>query len=118
MWVSLPELASILGKDYARTFCLWRGGVELYVPKTPQPGHELAAIITWPGLRALAAQFGGEYITVPNGCAEPQKGRIMKLLEQGRPKAQIASECGVTERYVYHVAAQLGQLQPQLTLFG
>lgn len=115
MWVSMPDLIAILGRDMAGTLCHAKGGVEIYVPYSASSSHSLARIVGLRGMMALCAEFKGQYITVPNGKREPYKERIYQLLRQGKTKQAIALECGVTERYVYHLAS-LDPKQEQLTL--
>lgn len=115
MWVSMPELEGVLGRDMARTLARCRGGVDFYVPSLADPGHAIARMVGLRGMEALCAAFGGEWITPPNGRREPQKERVLAMLKQGKPKTAIALECGVTERYVYYLSG-MGPQQEQLTL--
>lgn len=115
-WISLPELAALIGTDMAKTLCTVRGGTPLYVPASADAGHALAKIIGVRGMQMLCAEYGCRYITVPNGRKqEPHKGAIMERLERGQSHARIALELGVTERYVRMVAACL-PVARQLTL--
>lgn len=117
MWVSLPELEDMLGKDMAKTLTICVGGVEMYVPVQADAAHLLGRTVGLRGMQALCAAYGGRRITVPNGKREPYKHKIMQLLEQGKTRQAIAQECGVTERYVYHVASYTQLHTAQLTLF-
>jgi len=116
MWVSLPDLADILGREMAGVLSRARGGVEMYVPHTAVATHDLARIVGMQGMQALGAEFGGKYITVPNGRFEPHKATVLRMLEEGRTKKDIALECGVTERYVYYVVNRFSPRQRQLSL--
>ena len=110
MWVSMWELESVLGRDMAKTLSRYRGGVEMYIPESSWHGAELKKIVGELGMIALVRQYGGKKITIPNGRREPQKGKILRLLKvPGKSRAEIAVECGVTERYVY----MLGGLNDQ-----
>ena len=115
MWVSMFELEGILGRDMARALSLHRGGLETYVPMRADTGHALARIVGARGMEALCAEFRGQYITVPNGRNEPQKEKVLRLLAQGKTRSSIALECGVSENYVYKLAALVPR-QVQLTL--
>lgn len=115
MWVSMPELENILGRDMARTLSRYRGGLETYVPVRADAGHALAKILGLRGMEALCAEFRGQSITIPNGRNEPQKGNVLKLLAEGRTKSSIALECGVSENYVYKLSGLVSG-QKQLTL--
>lgn len=118
MWVSFPDLRAVLGGDMAATLCKYRGGVPVYVPHTAQPGHDLAKIVGLQGMAALCERYKGEYITVPIGTV--QKDQILQMLARGIKKRDIARSCGVTERYVYHLAGLDGGTDDggQLTLFS
>lgn len=116
MWISVPELENLLGKDAAHVLIKQRGGVDFYVPSKPESTHPLARLLGLPAFHTLCRAFGGERITAPNGRSEPQKERIVRLLQSSMPKADIAAECGVTERYVYMVASYESGRQQQLTL--
>lgn len=92
--------------------------VPLYVPAEAHSGHDLAKVIGLRGMQALCKVYSGEYITVPNGGV--QKEQILQMLNQGKKKREIASACGVTERYVYMLSG-IDPGEPddggQLTLF-
>ena len=115
MWVSMPELENILGRDMAHTLARHQGGIEFYVPVKADPAHSIARIVGVHGMMALCTEFKGQAITVPNGRNEPQKGKVLRLLAEGKTKASIALECGVSENYVYKLAG-LTPRQEQLTL--
>lgn len=115
MWVSLPELETLVGKDMAKTLTICVGGLDTYVPVYADINHMLARTVGLRGMQALCAAYGGSRITVPNGKSEPHKNKIIQLLDQGLAKAAIAKQCGVTERYVYHVASYAAPNR-QLTL--
>ena len=116
MWVSMVELEDLLGKDKARVLTASIGGIATYIPQEADISHNLAKLITLPGMQALCAKFGKSWITLPNGRNEPYQGRILKLLGEGRKsRAAIAAEVGCTERYVYMVAT-IEPKQQQLTL--
>ena len=117
MWVTAHTLSTILGKDMADTLCKYKGGIPFYVPKFVKPCHELAKIVGVSGLTALCAAYQGEYITVP--CAGVKKEAVIKALEQGKSKRQVARDCGVSLRYVCMVADNCGIKNEtrQLTLF-
>jgi len=104
-WISFPELADVIGQDMARTLCACHGGVPFYVPQRGRPGSELERIIGPCALAALAQEYGGMYVTVPNGRkAEPYKARAVSLLEQGHSPRKVALQLGLTARYVRRLA--------------
>lgn len=117
IWVSLPELEALIGRDAAKTLCLLHGGVPVYVPLNVLPESKLTGLIGLGPARALAAAFGGYSITVPNGRRpDPLKPQIIAALEEGRTPASIALELGVTQRHVRGIAAQVRPRARRLTL--
>lgn len=117
VWVSMPQLEELIGRDAARTLSLLHGGVPVYVPQMARPDSKLTALIGLNAARVLATAFGGESITVPNGRrADPFKPRIITALEAGRSPASIALELGVTERHVRTIAGQIRPRARQLSL--
>ena len=115
-WISTCELSELLGQDATRVLTRNKGGLSVYIPHYVTPDHILAKLIGWPGAHTLSSEYGGEYIIVPNGRNEPQKGKIIRMLQQGKSRRQIAEQCGVTERYVYMVAEQENSRPKQWTL--
>ena len=111
-WVSLPELASVIGKDAAETLCRAWGGMPKYLPHNPGPNHHWAPIIGMTALTRLAAYAGGWHVSLPNlRRPEDQKPRIMAMLEAGCPVPKIAAECLVSERWVRTIKAEQRQIQ-------
>jgi DNA-binding NarL/FixJ family response regulator len=105
MWVSYPELVSILGDDMALVLTRGKGGIKFYVPRQASPDHWLAKLVGVDGMEALCAAYPGEDIVVPNGRREHCKAKVLQLLDEGLTKAEIAEQCGVTDRYVYIVSS-------------
>lgn len=117
MHVSQAELESVLGRDAARALTLCLGGTPVYVPRKPQPGHELARIVGERGLLALCAEYGGMKLELPNGRnPEPRKAAVLEALARGMSLREAALACGVTRRYVCMLAGSLPRVR-QLTLF-
>lgn len=117
-WISRPELEEVIGRDAAETLCRSYGGVPMYVPRKADLTCQLGRILGPLPLAALAAEYGGLRITVPNGRrGEPYKAAIARKLEDGHSYDKIALELGVTERYV-RLVARARKVQPrQLSLF-
>lgn len=108
VWISEPELNDLLGKSMAAALCRACGGVAYYIPAEASVKHQFAPLIGMSGMRALCAAFPSQWVTVPNGRkAEAKKAAIVQMLEKGHAQAAIATELGVTERWVCMVAGSL-----------
>ncbi len=105
MWISMPELIRILGKDAALSMAAAMGGTRVYVPSKADEAHRLAEIVGLRGMRALCAEFCGMVITVPNARREALKEKAVTLLGQGKAPQEIVRECGVTLRYIRYLAS-------------
>jgi DNA-binding NarL/FixJ family response regulator len=117
-WVSYGELVDIIGVSMAKTLCMTRGGVSLYIPKLASPQSELAKIVGMGAMHALSAVHGGEVIVVPNRRnKEPQKGKILEMLNAGASPREVALRLDVTQRYVEHVASRIRPKVAQVSLF-
>lgn len=95
----MHELSAAISTHWAEVLCKYKGGVSFFVPKIARPDHEIAKIIGYGPMSHLCSIYGGEYITIP--VSGVQKEKILKLIAEGKTKASIAQECGVSERYVY-----------------
>ncbi|WP_298998146.1 RNA helicase [uncultured Desulfovibrio sp.] len=117
-WVSYGELVDIIGVCLAKTLCMTRGGVSLYIPKTASPQSDLAKIVGMGAMHALSTVHGGEVIVVPNRRnKEPQKSKILEMLNAGASPREIALRLDVTQRYVEHVASCVRPKVVQASLF-
>lgn len=99
------ELSGLLGNDAAMAIARSLGGVEVYVPARPDTGHKLARLVGSGGMKALCEAYGGIAVIMPNVKHSSRKERILSLLGKGKTRREIAETCGVTERYVYYLAA-------------
>jgi len=118
VWISYGELVDIIGADMAKTLCITRGGVYIYVPKIESTDTELAKVIGITALRSLIAVYGGEVIVVPNHRkGTPRKGDIIKMLDAGASAREIALRLDVTQRYVEHVSTVSRPKAKQASLF-
>ena len=117
-WVSRAELEELLGAQAAALMMRTYGGVPVYIPKQAWAGTELSRLVGVPALEKLAALYGGDRITVPNGRKpDPHKGRIIQMLDDGLTPSAIARRLGVTERYVWAVSRQCRRHPRQLMFF-
>lgn len=105
MWISMPELSGLLGSDTAMAIAKSLGGVEVYIPTRSDAEHKLARIAGTGGMKALCEAYGGIAVIMPNVKHSSRKERILSLLGKGKTRREIAEICGVTERYVYYLAA-------------
>lgn len=118
VWISYGELVDIIGADMAKTLCITRGGVYIYVPKIESTDTELAKVIGITALRSLIAVYGGEVIVVPNHRkGTPRKCDIIKMLDAGASAREIALRLDVTQRYVEHVSTVSRPKAKQASLF-
>ncbi len=118
VWISYGELVGIIGADMAKTLCITRGGVYIYVPMIESTDTELAKVIGITALRSLIAVYGGEVIVVPNHRkGTPRKGDIIKMLDAGASAREIALRLDVTQRYVEHVSTVSRPKAKQASLF-
>lgn len=118
-WVHFGALADVIGRDAAAALCGEMGGVPVYVPAAPRPGHDLERIVGRQALLALAAVYGGARIMVPNlRRGQPRKGEILELLGRGLSRRDIALRLCVTQRYVELVAQRARPAAVQASLPG
>lgn len=104
-WISFGELSALVGARDARALCSAVGGVRIYIPKRPVPGHRLSGIVGAQALMKLCGHYGGMDVTFPNMRKNaPVKARAMAMLERGASSREVALSLGVTERYVSSLA--------------
>lgn len=111
----LADFAAIIGLAKALDLARARGGVRVYIPKTPMAGSgELAAIIGLAAAAKLAAIYGGERLEIPRaeGLLHSKRARIATATGSVR---EIALATGATERWVRQV--RNGDDDDQFTLF-
>lgn len=113
----LQELAQRIGAKAAVALSEAIGGVETYIPKTPDPGHRLVAVVGLEVLQALVRHYGGQNLFIPRGVYRDLKK--VKILEATGTRRSVALAAGVTERYVYRVRrdAKVSEDDPQARLF-
>lgn len=114
----LRQLADIIGPEATLALAELKGGISIYVPKTPFAGCQLLPIIGEQALAALCRQYGGDWMNVPLGkFIDAYKPKILDLHGRGMSKRQIALKLGCTERYVREVTNSLrGPQQMRLPL--
>lgn len=106
-YLSFSKIVDIIGQEDATALCEARGGLPVYVAKVPKK-CSLRGLISACGLESLCAAFGGEEVTIPHGpFRKPTiKAHITNMLEAGRGRHEIATECRCTRTYVDVVARE------------
>ena len=98
------QLAELLGPDGLAALSATRGGRDLYVPRTIPPGHWLEEVLGREGAEALVLHYAACRIYVPSRPrAGERTARIVDLRDRGWTVAAIATETGVSERWVRKV---------------
>jgi hypothetical protein len=108
-YVRRDQLLELLGERAATALLKRYGGTRIWIPAPDTPRfEELAAAL---GGRAAACRlyevFGGMRVALP-ALPVSLRNRIRELSHQGKSRADVARELGVTVRYVYLVLAQEG----------
>lgn len=113
---SAQELADVIGRE--RTLYLigqlprsgsraWR--VNLYVPKSLTPDHQLVRILGWADAMRLVREFGG-MILQPSNCnflhREFRNREVLRLRAAGVSIAVIAEAVELTQRQVRNIIAE------------
>jgi hypothetical protein len=116
------EIAEVIGRERALYLVgalprAYRGPshgkrtrVNLYVPATLKPNHQLVKLLGWPDAMKLVAHFGGE-ILYPSDCDEIIRAHrdesIRRLHRDGVSAAQIAEWFGITDRQVRNIVKEI-----------
>lgn len=114
-YLTAQELVELLGTTEAARVCAAFGGLSnVYVPRRPAADSRWARAVGLETARALATEYGGEYIEIPMGRDLKIKAlQVQALLGKGLSAPEIARRAGVTERYVRIVAAAAPQADPR-----
>lgn len=107
----LARLAQQLGAAAAFALIEAKGGIRIYVPKTPTPW--LVDLIGEPAAQALAEALGGEFLKVPLA----RTWRVLAYQARGWSYARIARACGCSEDAVWKILSRAEKTSPQLDLF-
>jgi hypothetical protein len=85
-----------------------RGGVHIYVPKSADPEHELAILVTLPGMQALCDAYPAEHVMVPKAAAALRDLRNRRLCAARETKSirDLALDSKLTRRRVQQVLAE------------
>lgn len=110
----LREIADNCGVEATERLVFLKKGERFYVSRTPQTW--LAAALGEDGARWLADVYGDTEITLPQG---PRSHQAMltwcawELAAQGKSKAEICRETGLSTRHCYEVLKRAERMQPR-----
>ena len=95
----LDRLVALLGDEATLALVVWRGGQRLYIPGTSgrAQASQVESQLGEAATRALAAEFGGTYLSVP--LAKRWRARIYRA--RGDSYAAIARLLGCSESAVW-----------------
>ncbi|MBX9873368.1 MAG: helix-turn-helix domain-containing protein [Beijerinckiaceae bacterium] len=111
----LQELSRRLSPGPLLALIEAEGGCSVYVPVEPNQGMPLARAIGLDAARSLAAEWGGDYITVPLARA----WRVRVYRSEGATQRQIARRLGISESQVWKLLRDAGRTgAAQADLFG
>lgn len=100
----LREIAGIVGPRSALELADAYGGVPIYIPKQPTPGHVFAPLLEATVFAEVCTAYGGTWLTIPRGTHLDLKRTRVESLLGSMSHRRIALEVGVTERYVRKLA--------------
>lgn len=107
---SVEDIASTIGYMATCTLIEWYGGRQLFIPKHPDPDHEIARIIGCTAYRHLVGHFGDRVLKVPTDHFRElvrQDRIVASLLSVGHGTKLIAGMIGLTERQVQNIRRRL-----------
>jgi Mor family transcriptional regulator len=106
----LGQLIELIGLGWTLRLCQDFGGTEVYFPKRINADHPIAKSVGLDVARALADFAGqrnsGGTLDVPRGVvfnSQRRNSQILKDLENGLSKKEIARRYGLTTRWVRHL---------------
>lgn len=108
-----------LGAELAVRFLLHFGGAELYIPRDPKGGSELAEVLGMPAARAISALAERTVLPRRIPTAKPWLARYLKVTA-GLSHAEIGRRLHTTDVTVRKYVAGLQEHEPpsdQLSLF-
>ena len=103
------EIAEATSPTAALNLCAFFEGVGLYIPATIGDDHLITAVVGRAAADALAYEFGGQTIAVPNASAKHLRlaGKVWVLLQQGCRPHTIAKVLGVSHTRVNQIKRAL-----------
>lgn len=103
---SLRQIEESLGLATAVAMVQHFGGLRLFIPKKPKPGHILLERLGTEVATALCRTYGGETITVPRGRAATlavRNANIAASYDAGMTVRELAMQHQLTERQIYTI---------------
>ncbi|ROO28271.1 Mor transcription activator family protein [Salinisphaera orenii] len=103
------EIAAVIGMAATCDLIAARGGTRLYVPAQLTPEHALNREIGAEAAAKLVEIYGGDTLDMPRAHAATRAAlhrTIVARYIDGASAAQLARDYGVTERWVYALAAR------------
>jgi len=113
---SLRELVDLIGLPAALKLVeRWGGITAVYVPRDMTPGHHLARVLGYPAALKLARMYGGGCLrNIPRcvGALRAVRDRqVLRLRADGLSPRDIAPQVGLTERRVWGILAEAGEIE-------
>ncbi len=93
-------LAEATSPTAALNLCAFFEGRSLYIPASIGDEHLIAAVVGKEAAQALAYEFGGQTIAIPDATAKHLRlaGKVWYLLEKGCPSVAIARVLNISPR--------------------
>jgi hypothetical protein len=104
-------LSEVIGPAAALCLCAFFASRNVYVPASIPDGHVIVNLIGREAADRLAAEYGGESLSVP-ACELRylrRAGQIYALRRYGLPHSAVAAAIGVTPMRVSQIRAQLSR---------
>lgn len=100
---SIRDMTDIIGISAALRIVEERGGIRLYVPKTPAINHWLSELIGLENMTALVNVYAGEEIEIPRCAAALKAMKNQEIANATGSVAEIARRYGYTERGIRNI---------------
>lgn len=117
-WNALPglcrHLRELVGERTARQILQTMGGRDLYIPRTPSPGHPLAALHP-EDARRICQAFHGERLSIPQARWLQRQDRdkaIRTARGNGQSVSQLARTFGLSRRRIQQILASPAHSTP------
>jgi hypothetical protein len=105
----LREVERVAGFKAAMKLVHRLGGIEVMIPKNPEPKHELVRAVGMDIARKLAGLFGGDTIAVPRAHhyrTVLRQAEICRRYRSGELTRSLAKEYQMTERAITKIVAR------------
>ncbi|WP_301181602.1 Mor transcription activator family protein [Thalassolituus sp. UBA3500] len=95
---SIRDIIDLVGISAALRIVEERGGIRLYVPKTPAVNHWLSDLIGLDNMTALVNVYAGEEIEIPRCAAALKAIKDHEIATAEGSVTELARRYGYTER--------------------